>query len=89
MISVMFRRSRAPRLFLCYLPGRIEVSEFGFSQISLGQSQLNPQRQNLNVFAEVDDMTMLRLLARDSRCVALIPHVVVQDELRSGVLEDY
>ena len=44
---------------------------------------------DVNVFAEVDDMAMLRLLARDSHCVALIPPVVVQDELKSGVLEEY
>jgi LysR family transcriptional regulator, transcriptional activator of nhaA len=39
--------------------------------------------------AEVDDMAMLRLLARDSDSVALLPTVVVQDELRSGQLEEY
>ena len=36
--------------------------------------------------AEVDDMAMLRLVARDSGWLALLPEVVVQDELRSGVL---
>jgi LysR family transcriptional regulator, transcriptional activator of nhaA len=36
--------------------------------------------------AEVDDMALLRLLARDSDSVALLPTVVVQDELRSGRL---
>jgi LysR family transcriptional activator of nhaA len=43
----------------------------------------------LNIFAEVDDMAMLRLLTRDSAGVALIPAVVVQDELESGVLQRY
>ncbi|NDP62161.1 LysR family transcriptional regulator [Polaromonas sp.] len=43
----------------------------------------------IKVFAEVDDMAMLRLLARDSGGVALLPAVVVQDELRSGVLQQY
>ncbi|MCA6215949.1 LysR family transcriptional regulator [Ideonella sp. B7] len=38
------------------------------------------------VRAEVDDMAMLRLLARDSGWLALLPEVVVQDELRGGVL---
>ena len=42
-----------------------------------------------SVFAEVDDMAMLRLLARDSESVALVPAVVVQDELQSGVLQQY
>ena len=39
--------------------------------------------------AEVDDMALLRLLARDSGSVALVPTVVVQDELRDGVLVEY
>ncbi len=43
----------------------------------------------VKIFAEVDDMAMLRLLARDSGGVALLPAVVVQDELRSGVLQQY
>jgi LysR family transcriptional activator of nhaA len=34
-------------------------------------------------------MAMLRLLARDSGGVALVPEVVVQDELKSGVLQIY
>ncbi len=38
------------------------------------------------VRAEVDDMAMLRLIARDSGWLALLPEVVVQDELRSGTL---
>ena len=38
------------------------------------------------ILAEVDDMAMLRLLARDSPGVTLVPPVVVQDELRSGAL---
>lgn len=36
--------------------------------------------------AEVDDMALLRLLARDANAVALLPTVVVQDELRTGRL---
>ncbi len=39
--------------------------------------------------AEVDDMALMRLLARDSDSVALLPSVVVQDELRSGSLVEY
>ena len=41
------------------------------------------------VGAEVDDMAMLRLLARDSGRLAVVPEVVVQDELRNGVLQTY
>lgn len=36
--------------------------------------------------AEVDDMAMLRLVARDSGWLTLLPEVVVQDELRLGLL---
>lgn len=43
----------------------------------------------LMIAAEVDDMAMLRLIARDSHAVALVPAVVVVDELRSGALEEY
>lgn len=38
------------------------------------------------VRAEVDDMAMLRLIARDSGWLAVLPEVVVQDELRTGAL---
>jgi len=36
--------------------------------------------------AEIDDMTMLRLVARDSGWITVLPEVVVQDELHSGQL---
>ncbi len=36
--------------------------------------------------AEVDDMAMLRLIARDSGWLTVLPEVVVQDELRAEVL---
>ena len=38
------------------------------------------------IAAEVDDMAMLRLIARDSGWLTVLPDVVVQDELRSGSL---
>lgn len=48
------------------------------------QYQLQP-----DVIAEVEDMAMLRLLARDSGALTVIPDVVVKDELRSGLLHKY
>ena len=36
--------------------------------------------------AEIDDMTMLRLIARDSGWISVLPEVVVQDELQTGEL---
>ncbi len=38
------------------------------------------------IAAEVDDMAMLRLLARESSGLTLVPPVVVKDELESGLL---
>lgn len=39
--------------------------------------------------AEVDDMALLRLLARDTGAMALVPSVVVRDELKSGTLVEH
>lgn len=39
------------------------------------------------VLAQVDDMAMLRLLARESGAAALVPPIVVADELKSGALK--
>jgi LysR family transcriptional regulator, transcriptional activator of nhaA len=39
-----------------------------------------------NIAAEVDDMAMLRLMARETEGVTLVPPVVVKDELESGAL---
>jgi LysR family transcriptional activator of nhaA len=43
----------------------------------------------VDIAAEVDDMAMLRLLARDSGAITVVPEVVVQDELRDGRLQRY
>ncbi|MCO7190350.1 MULTISPECIES: LysR family transcriptional regulator [unclassified Pseudoalteromonas] len=42
-----------------------------------------------DIQAEVDDMAMLRLLARDSGALAVLPPVVVKDEIALGLLEQY
>ncbi len=41
------------------------------------------------VRAEADDMALLRLLARDSDSIALLPSVVIQDELQAGHLVEH
>ena len=41
------------------------------------------------VLAEVDDMAMLRLLAREREGVTLVPPIVVRDELEAGVLVEH
>ena len=40
----------------------------------------------VRVMAEVDDMAMLRLLAREGEVLALVPPVVVRDEIKRGEL---
>lgn len=65
------------------LPGRESDIRAGFDLLC-DQHGLRCQ-----VLAEVDDMAMLRLLARDSGAVALLPSVVVRDELASGQLVEY
>ena len=41
------------------------------------------------ILAEVDDMAMLRLLARERQGLTLVPPVVVRDELDSGLLVEH
>jgi len=42
-----------------------------------------------DVLAEADDMAMLRLLTRDSGACAVLPPLVVKDEIQQGLLEEY
>lgn len=62
------------------LPGRDNEMRLTFD-LRCEQLGLRPR-----VRAEVDDMALLRLLARDSGGVALMPTVVAQDELATGRL---
>lgn len=41
------------------------------------------------VRAEADDMAMMRLLARDSGALSVLPPVVVRDEIQQGILVEY
>lgn len=41
------------------------------------------------VKAEVDDMAMMRLIVRDSGAIAVLPPVVVKDEINQGLLAEY
>jgi LysR family transcriptional activator of nhaA len=43
----------------------------------------------VTALAEVDDMAMVRVLARASAAPAVVPTVVVRDELRNGTLQEY
>ncbi len=65
------------------LPGRGNDIRAGFDLLC-EQSGLK-----YRLLAEVDDMAMLRLLARDSNGITLLPAVVVRDELKAGDLVEY
>jgi LysR family transcriptional regulator, transcriptional activator of nhaA len=41
------------------------------------------------ILAEVDDMAMLRLLAREREALTLVPPIVVRDELQLGILVEH
>jgi LysR family transcriptional activator of nhaA len=84
------RRSRRPFRFpgdLAGVPVILPSRDNGFrSAFDLICEQANLR---LNVVAEVDDMAMLRLLARESGAMALVPAVVVRDELHDRRLQEY
>ena len=65
------------------LPGPDSDIRVAFDQI-LDLAGIRPIVQ-----AEVDDMAMLRLLARDSAALALVPPIVVRDELKAGLLVEH
>lgn len=62
------------------LPGQGSAMRLAFDQ------RLASAGVRVNVVAEVDDMAMLRLFARESGALTLVPPVVVHDELASGRL---
>lgn len=65
------------------LPGRESDIRLAFDALC---EQLGVRVRTL---AEVDDMATMRLLARDTEALALVPSVVVRDELREGVLHEH
>jgi len=75
-----FPRDIADVRFL--LPGPHNAIRIAFDAIC---ERLNV---SVRVLAEIDDMAMIRLLARDTDAVALLPAVVVRDELNSRVLRE-
>ena len=52
-------------------------------------TRLSQMGIEISPYAEVDDMAMLRLLARDSGGMSVVPEVVFQDDLKSGQLKKY
>jgi LysR family transcriptional activator of nhaA len=64
------------------LPGSESSIRQGFDLL-MDRAGIRPR-----IMAEVDDMAMLRLLAREGHAVALVPPIVVRDELAQGLLEE-
>jgi LysR family transcriptional activator of nhaA len=84
------RRSKRPFVFPDDLNNYPILLPSMESEIRAGFDLLCDQhRVTYRVLAQVDDMAMLRLLARDTDAIALLPTVVVQDELKAGVLVEY
>ncbi|RUR27200.1 LysR family transcriptional regulator [Vreelandella andesensis] len=65
------------------LPGAENATRHAFDQLC------SHYRFSPKIAAEVDDMAMMRLLARDTQHIAVMPPVVVRDELHNGTLKDY
>ena len=77
------KRLRFPRDFdevPLVLPGHASNARAGFDRL-LSSAGVRPL-----ILAEVDDMAMLRLLARRGNGLALVPPVVVRDEISNGSL---
>lgn len=62
------------------LPARGSAIRSSFDAL-VGRAGVQPR-----IVAEVDDMAMMRLMARESGWLALVPPVVVVDELKAGIL---
>lgn len=88
-VSLVSRRSRQRRPFRfpddlastpVLLPSHASAMRTAFD-LAMHSAGIRPR-----IIAEVDDMAMLRLLARDAPGVTLVPTVVVRDELAAGTL---
>lgn len=62
------------------LPARGSAIRSAFDAL-VGRAGVEPR-----IVAEIDDMAMMRLIARESGWLALVPPVVVVDELKAGIL---
>jgi len=91
-VSLVGRRRRRGRPFRfpqdlrtvpIVLPGLASDVRIAFDRI-LDDAGIHPIVQ-----AEVDDMAMLRVLARETDGVTLVPPIVVRDELAAGELVEY
>lgn len=100
-----WRSRRLARQPVSIIGPRGETGDLSFSELISNKSLIVPGPENNirhgfdqlcdyhklrpRIVAEVDDMAMMRLLTRDTGNFAILPPVVVRDELESGALLDY
>lgn len=90
MVSLVGRKRRRVFRFPDDLRGALMIVPGPASEIRTEFDALCEQLQlEVRIVAEVDDMATMRLLALDTEAIALLPSVVVRDELRSRVLYEY
>lgn len=85
LIGTQQRAAGAPLLDLLrreslVLPAKDTALRAGFDAL-MARYEITP-----HIAAEADDMAMLRLLAREDAGIAVIPPIVVRDELTAGLL---
>lgn len=90
MVSLVGRKRRRGFRFPEDLRGALMIVPGTESDIRTEFDALREQLQvEVRILAEVDDMATMRLLALDTEAIALLPSVVVRDELRHRVLHEY
>jgi LysR family transcriptional activator of nhaA len=88
-VSLVGRKGKSPKCFkfpgdlreMPVLLPSLESNIRAAFDILMDQAGIRPI-----IAAEIDDMAMLRLIARNSNALALVPRVVVRDELKAGSL---
>jgi LysR family transcriptional activator of nhaA len=84
------RRRRRPFRFPEDLHGLPVIVPGADSEVRASFDMLCDQLAlRVNITAAVDDMAMLRVLARSAPWAVVVPTVVVRDEIRAGTLEEY
>jgi LysR family transcriptional activator of nhaA len=88
-VSIIGRPRSKPFRFSVDLPHNPIIVPGPDSEVRTEFDALCEQRSiKPSILAEVDDMATMRLLVRDTEAVALLPAVVVRDEIRSGLLRE-
>lgn len=98
----LVQRLAEQRVSLIGTPGRVGAGSRGLPELLASEPLILPSAETAlrasfdalavslevtpMIAAEADDMAMLRLLAREDAGLAVIPPIVVRDELRTGLL---